>query len=221
VRAAGLATRLRPLSDRWPKPVLPIDGMPVVVTLVHELAAAGLAPITVVTGHLAQQVEELLRPLPYELRFVRQPEPLGSADALRRAAAAAPFVDVAADTRFASGDIGRFVAALGDADGAIAIRRQPGRPDHTRVRVEHGRIRTVVAPDAPDLWTAAPLQYLGDAVAGFLHAELAGPPYEVAEVFQRAIDAGARVSAIQVGRTRDLTSPVDLVRENFPYLRDE
>jgi len=27
------------------------------------------------------------------------------------------------------------------------------------------------------------------------------------------------VSAIQVGRTRDLTDPADLVRENFPYLQ--
>ena len=45
------------------------------------------------------------------------------------------------------------------------------------------------------------------------------PPYELAEVFQRAIDAGVAVSAIQVGRTRDLTTPADLVRENFHYLR--
>ena len=38
-------------------------------------------------------------------------------------------------------------------------------------------------------------------------------------MFSNAIDAGAQVSAIQVGRTRDLTDPADLVRENFPYLR--
>ena len=35
---------------------------------------------------------------------------------------------------------------------------------------------------------------------------------------QLAIDAGVPVSAIQIGRTRDITSPVDLVVENFPYL---
>ena len=36
--AAGEGTRLRPLTDRWPKPILPIDGRPVVVTLLAELA---------------------------------------------------------------------------------------------------------------------------------------------------------------------------------------
>src|SRR5919199_368579 len=61
VMAAGEGSRLRPLSDVWPKPVLPIDGRPVVGTLLRELAAAGVTRATVVTGHLADQVERLLR----------------------------------------------------------------------------------------------------------------------------------------------------------------
>lgn len=87
VMAAGEGLRLRPLTEHWPKPVLPIDGRPVVVRLVHELAAAGCAQIVVVTGHLAEQVEALLAPLPYDLRFVRQPRGRGSADAVKRAEA--------------------------------------------------------------------------------------------------------------------------------------
>ena len=31
--------------------------------------------------------------------------------------------------------------------------------------------------------------------------------------------AGARVAGIEIGKTRDLTFALDLVRENFPYLR--
>ena len=42
---------------------------------------------------------------------------------------------------------------------------------------------------------------------------------ELLEVFRLAVDAGAEVSAIQIGRTRDLTSPVDLMNANFDYLR--
>jgi hypothetical protein len=48
--------------------------------------------------------------------------------------------------------------------------------------------------------------------------DLAGPPYELAEAYQRAIDDGREVTAFEVGRTRDLTDPLDLVKENFPYL---
>ena len=216
--AAGRGTRLRPLTERWPKPVLPIDGRPVVVTLVHELAAAGVERIVVVTGHLAEQVEALLAPLPYELRFARQPEPDGSLDAVRRAEATPPFLTVAADTRFAPGDVARFVAATHATAGALAVRRQPGRPDYTRTRVESGLVVRVNDPDAPDGWTAAPLTFLGELVAAHLDDEVGGPPFELAGVLQNAIDDGVRVSAIEIGRTRDLTTPADLVRENFPYL---
>jgi NDP-sugar pyrophosphorylase family protein len=217
--AAGLGQRLRPLTDRWPKPVLPIDGRPVVVTLVHELAAAGVDRVIVVTGHLAEQVEELLAPLPYQLRFVRQPEALGSADAVARAEATPPFIVAAADTRFADGDIGRFAAAAHGVEGAVAVRNQPGRPDYTHTQVEDGRVVRVVAPAAPGGWSGAPLWAFGPKVESFLRPLPGEPPYELAAVVQLAIDAGVFVSAIHIGRTRDLTSPLDLVRENFPYLR--
>jgi len=189
--AAGLGTRMRPLTDHWPKPVLPIDGKPVVVTLVHDLAAAGCERIVVVTGHLAEQVEALLAPLPYEIRFVRQPPGLGSADAVQRAGATPPYLVLAADNVFAPGDLARFAREGAGADGAIAL---------------HGEQR-------PPLWL------VGEAVHRFLDPLPGRAPFELQHVFRNAVDAGARVSAIQVGRTRDLTDPVDLVRENFPYLK--
>ena len=189
--AAGLGTRLRPLTEHWPKPVLPIDGRPVVVSLVHDLAAAGCERLVVVTGHLAQQVEALLEPLPYELRFVRQPPGQGSADAVLRAQARPPYLVVAADTLFAAGDLERFVREGAGLDGAIAL---------------HGEER-------PPLWL------VGERVHRFLDPLPGEAPYELQDVFGNATDAGAQVSAIQVGRTRDLTEPVDVMRQNFPYLR--
>jgi dTDP-glucose pyrophosphorylase len=217
--AAGLGRRLAPLTDRWPKPVLPIDGKPVVVSLVHELAAAGIDRFIVVTGHLAEQVEALLEPLPYPFRFVRQPEPLGSADAVARAGATPPFLVAAADTRFAEGDIARFLDAASGSDGAVAVRRQVGRRDHSRTEIENGRVVRVVAPRAAGDWSGAPLWLIGPRVEPFLRPLPGNPPHELADVVQLAIDAGVSVSAIQVGRTRDLTAPTDIVRENFPYLR--
>ena len=76
---------MRPISERWPKPILPIDGRPVVATLLRDLAAAGCDDVTVVTGHLAEQVEALLgdgSAFGVRIRYVRQPTRHGSADAL-------------------------------------------------------------------------------------------------------------------------------------------
>ena len=225
--AAGLGTRMRPLTDRYAKPVLPIDGRPVIATLLRELAAAAIERVVLVTGHLAGQVEAVAgdgSAFGLELRVVRQPEPVGSADAVRRAldrGAEPPFLVTAADTVYTAGDVARFLGAVPSVAGAIAVRRQPGRPDHTRIHVDDGRVLRVVDPTASGGLTAAPLMLVGDPIAPRVR-EVCKPPYEppheLAAAFQLAIDAGEEVRAVEIGKTRDLTRPVDLVRENFPYL---
>ncbi len=99
------------------------------------------------------------------------------------------------------------------------MRRQPGRPVGTRICAEDGRVVRVVDPTNESGLTAAPLMAVGPAVAARITGDLPGPPFELAHAFQETIDAGDRVEAIEIGKTRDLTDPLDLVKENFSYLR--
>ncbi|MDQ3876397.1 MAG: hypothetical protein M3322_12790, partial [Actinomycetota bacterium] len=65
--------------------------------------------------------------------------------------------------------------------------------------------------------TSAPLWILGAELVPYLE-RLPGPPYELKDAYQRAIDDGLDVAGIEIGPTRDLTAPEDLVVENFSYL---
>jgi CTP:molybdopterin cytidylyltransferase MocA len=189
VIAAGEGRRLRPLTERWPKPLLPIDGKPVIVTLLRELEAAGFERTTVVVGHLGDQIRRLLAGL--DVRFAEQPEPRGSADAVRRAVEAGatpPFVVAAADTVYTEGDLRQF-AETWELSGAAGAQ-------------------------APPLWGLGP-----ELVA--LLDDLPGPPYELLEAFRRATEQGNVVVPVELGPTRDLTEPADVVRHNFVYLEDE
>ncbi|MDX6407278.1 MAG: glucose-phosphate thymidylyltransferase [Gaiellaceae bacterium] len=226
VMAAGLGTRLRPLTERWPKPVLPIDGAPVLATLLRELEAAGFGSVWIVTGHLAEQVERLAgdgSAFGLDIRYVRQPEVLGSGDAVRRAldaGASTPVLVSAADTVYGRGDVGRFAVefAASRAAGAVAIRTDPPPgPGRHAVRRSGARIESLRDEDSKNPWSAAPLWALDSAVADRLCLD--DPPYELERAFQSSIDAGEAVLALEIGKTRDLTYPVDLVEENFPYLR--
>jgi NDP-sugar pyrophosphorylase family protein len=227
VIAAGEGRRLRPLTERWAKPVLPIDGRPVLAALLRELRAGGIGEVWLVSGHLARQVEAVAGDgsgFGLAVRHVTQPSPDGSADAVARAVeagAAPPFLVSAADTHFTPGDVGRFAAAADGADGAdgaIAVRRTPGPdPSHrAAVRIAEGRVERVRDDDPANPLSAAPLWAVGPRVARFLRCD--SPPYELARTFQAAIDDGAHVAGVEIGRTRDLTYPVDLMEENFPYL---
>ena len=214
--AAGEGRRLRPLTERWPKPVLPIDGRPVIARLLHDLAAAGCGRVTVVTGYLAEQVERLLGDgdaFGLDLAYARQPSPDGSADAVARALDAGtspPLLIATADTVFAIGDVARFAAARAPA---VAVRREP--PSGGSVEVFEGRVAAIGGSGGPlfhaSLWSLTP------ELVPYLEG-LPGPPFELADAYQRAIDDSHEVSAVEVGRTRDLTDPLDLVRENFVYL---
>ncbi len=94
-----------------------------------------------------------------------------------------PFLVTAADTLYAPGTVAEVLAAWDDADaGAITIRRQPGRPAATRIRVEDGLVRRVPAPDSTDDVTAAPLLVVGRPVAAEIPAACREPyvaPYEL------------------------------------------
>lgn len=229
--AAGEGIRLRPLTERWPKPILPIDGRPVIATLLRGLAEAGCTRVVVVTGHLAERVEALVgdgRGFGVDARFARQPVAEGSADAVRRgldAGAEPPLVVAGADTLFTAGDLARFAAAFAasSAAGAIAVRRDPppSPPHRAAVRVRSGRVERVLDDDPSNPLAGAPLWGVRAPLAARIRAVSRPPyrpPYELATAFQLTVDAGEEVAAVEIGTTRDLTDPLDLVKENFPYL---
>ncbi len=225
VMAAGLGTRLRPLTERFAKAVLPIDGRPALGSLLRELAAAGSPEVTVVTGHLAGQVERVVgdgTAWGLRIRLARQQRPDGSADAVLAAAVEPPYLVLAADTLFARGDVGRFASAFRDsgAAGAVAVRRLPGPSRHRHaVRVRNGRVERMHDDDPANQLSGAPLWAVAEPVARCLETRPGSAPWELQTAFQQAIDEGEVIAGVEIGATRDLTAPADLLLENFPYLR--
>ena len=59
IMAAGLGTRMRPLTDRIPKPLIPVLGTPIIETLLRAIEAQGIPEILIVTGHLGHLFSSL------------------------------------------------------------------------------------------------------------------------------------------------------------------
>lgn len=84
VLCAGYGTRLRPLTDLVPKPLLPVGGRALLDLAVASLDHAGVGPIVVNTHHLGDQVAAHLAARADALRFTLSPEAeiLGTGGAL-------------------------------------------------------------------------------------------------------------------------------------------
>ena len=84
--AAGLGTRLRPLTDATPKCLVQVAGQTLLDIWLDMLAAVGVDEVLVNTHHLSEQVEAhvaLRDDVPPSVRTVHEPELLGSAGTLR------------------------------------------------------------------------------------------------------------------------------------------
>lgn len=62
ILAAGRGERARPLSDSIPKPLFPVGGRPLIAYPLGLLKAAGVTDVIVNVHHLAEHIEEALRP---------------------------------------------------------------------------------------------------------------------------------------------------------------
>ncbi|NIM69000.1 MAG: NTP transferase domain-containing protein [Xanthomonadales bacterium] len=77
ILAAGRGERLRPLTDRIPKPLVEIAGRPLIVEHVERLAAAGFRYLVVNLAHLGSMIREVLgdgRHWGVEIHYSEEPE---------------------------------------------------------------------------------------------------------------------------------------------------
>jgi mannose-1-phosphate guanylyltransferase len=85
VLCAGFGTRLRPLTDHFPKPLLPIGDRPAFQHILDQLRARGLGPFAVNTHHRA---DVLLRAIPRDVAVLHEPAILGTAGGVANASEA-------------------------------------------------------------------------------------------------------------------------------------
>lgn len=83
--AGGLGSRLRPLTDEVPKPLLPIGGRPILELILRQLRSAGVDEVYISVGYKAELIRSYIsdgRRLGIRVRYVDEPTPLGTAGAL-------------------------------------------------------------------------------------------------------------------------------------------
>jgi mannose-1-phosphate guanylyltransferase len=171
VLCAGLGTRLRPLTDRLPKPAVPVCGVPLVAWTLALLRGAGVRRAVVNTHHLPREMAEAAasaaRALGVELAVSHEPVIAGTGGALREArrllAGAGPIVLVNVDVLFDL-DLASALAAH-RASGALAtmvLLPMPAGARYATVEVDRGgAVRRIAGAFGPGGAALTPWHFSG------------------------------------------------------------
>ncbi len=82
IMAGGRGERLRPLTDKLPKPLINVGGRPIIERNINRLNAYGIGNITISVNYLAEKIENYFKNRP-DISFARESQPLGTIGAAR------------------------------------------------------------------------------------------------------------------------------------------
>ncbi len=89
ILAGGKGTRLKPLTDYVPKPLIPINNKPLIEWQIRYLKKFGIRNIIICTGYKSKQIEDYLDKkanFGVKIRFSIEDKPLGTGGAIKKAA---------------------------------------------------------------------------------------------------------------------------------------
>jgi mannose-1-phosphate guanylyltransferase len=239
VLCAGLGTRLRPLTDRVPKPVVPLCGAPLVAWALALLRGAGVRQVVVNTHHLPREMASAAgaaaRRLGLSLAVSHEPIIAGTGGALREArsllAGAEPLVIVNGDVLF-DVDLPAAIAAH-QASGALAtmvLLPMPAGASYAAVEVDAGgAVRRIAGKFGPGGDGLTPRHFSGvHVLSPELLAQVPAAPFEldVREVYAALMASGRIRGHLADGYWNDLGTPArfleaqgDLLAGRVPLAR--
>lgn len=236
ILAAGKGTRMRPFSEHWPKPILPVLGKPLMAYQLEMMAGLGIRRVVVVIGHLGHEVVRALGDgsrYGVSIDYVEQEEMLGIAHAVSRLEKHVdrPFFLFLGDIFFVTENLPAMVTRFHDGKlgGVLACKREPDLEAIKRNFIvltgPDGLVQRVIEkPRHPRTDLKGCGIYLFDL--SFFDAVRRTPrtamrnEYEITDSIQIFLDDGYAVEAAEVVKAdMNVSYPADLLELNLRLLQ--
>ncbi len=211
ILAAGLGTRLRPITNHTPKPLLPLDGSPLIDHQLRYLADYGIKSVVINLHHLGDRIREHVGDgsrYGVEVNYSDEPIILGTGGGIKQAAryfGRKPFVALNADA-LTEADIGAMIEQhlAGSFQATMALKAIDSSDGYTPIMVgEDGTIEAF----GKGRYFYTGLQVLGPEIFDAL-PPTGTPSCLIAEGYKRMLERGAKIGAfIYDGYFNDMGTP--------------
>ncbi|MDN3553610.1 nucleotidyltransferase family protein [Halomonas almeriensis] len=208
ILAAGLGTRMRPLTDHCPKPLLEVGGKPLIVHHLERLAAAGLTEIVINVSYRAEQIIAALgdgREHGVTIHWSREASPLETGGGILEALpmlGEAPFLLVNGDV-WSDLDPGCLPPLQGaDLAGLVMVDNPDHHPEGDFHLTREGRVREAPAPR----WTYAGIAQIHPRLV----ADQPAGTFALAPLLRKAMAADRVAGYHHAGQWVDVGTPARL-----------
>jgi mannose-1-phosphate guanylyltransferase len=226
VLAAGLGTRLLPLTDICPKPLMPILNRPLLGLVLAQLEAAGCFQVAVNTHHLADLVHDFLRSEPWSflLSVSFEPEILGTGGAIKQLGEIlrdGPFLAINGDILT---DLDLAEMYRSHRAGAVSTLALHDCPQYNNVWVADGTVVSIGSP--PPGGAGSVLAYTGIQVVDskiLQYLPPAGQRYDLVKAWREALAAGEQLAYHEVSGHfwQDIGTPENYLTAHRRLLRGD
>jgi len=218
ILAAGLGTRLRPLTETMPKPLLPVAGTPLIVWNLLLLRRYGVTEVLINLHHLGPMIEQALgdgASHGLSLTYSREPVILGTGGGIKQAEPffeGRPFLVLNGDTLLEL-DLGALMQAHreGEALATMVLREDPEAERWGPVEVDQAQ--QVLSINGRGRMGSGPTRMLMFAGVHVMHPRLlrevpVGRESSIIEAYVRAIAGGERILGYRMtGYWSDVGTP--------------
>jgi NDP-sugar pyrophosphorylase family protein len=219
--AGGLGTRLLPLTETVPKPLIQIGGKPILQNIIEAFVAQGFFRFAISVGHLGHQIESFIgdgSEYDAEVTYLRETKRLGTAGALS-------LLQVPPEDAFfvMNGDVltsTNFAAMLRFHNEALAAATMG--VNHFRYKVPYGVIdligdRIVEIREKPhyEFFVNAGIYVLSPKTLDYVPAD---EYFDMTSLFSRLVHEQEKAAAFPIFETWfDIGHPHDLTRAEEAY----
>lgn len=215
VMAGGFGTRLRPLTERTPKPMLKVAGTPILEYSIRRLARSGIERIYVTVHYKSDQIVEHFgdgRRFGVDIEYVHETVPLGTAGSVGAVDHGGKSMVVMNGDVITDCDFRALVsfAASGGSDIAMAVTPYEVHVPYGVVGVEGTEVTDIQEKPVRRFYINSGIYVVSPAACALIPK---GVRFDMTDLARVAVESGRRVNAYpMVEYWRDVGTVDDLQR---------
>lgn len=201
IMAGGFGTRLHPLTENMPKPLLPIGGKPILAWIIEGLCSHGITDIWISTHFHADQIHHHFGDgsrWDASIRYVHEQEPMGTAGALSLLPErfTTPFLVMNADllTRLNYRSLYRFHVDVG-AVMTVCVKEHHVQVPFGVVEIENGLVRDLSEKPSRRLHINAGIYVLSPELVDYVPVN---QRYNITDLIQRLLHEGKKTASFPI-----------------------